>query len=631
MDLSEKFEEKLKRLIIKHGKKNIKASENEKSEEDYQDEDYQDEQNESDERQSEFLFHYDKRKGEFYSFSEDLKIKKDKSGKNEFYIVFFDEKIADNLREISGDPDMYHEPPEISVESLCHCINDLRIKYQVEKYHHDSVKKILDFTEDLFGDKYKKMNNMINEGIIDFDSLWYHLDKIDSIYVVKYLDEDICFKYKFFTYVTDTKDEALILFGNIIAPYNHSLNIYEMQYTIRKFSGTKKIDTIKINLLQEQENDQAKAIEYGDKVIQLSQKIHHLSLHGKQYTPQANATNGFSHNHLSTSNQTATMMAFDRHERIIVDYEGMIKYFNNPFDFFLEKSIDLDNLTTEDKIIILPFACIYNLGTNKEWGLTHVKNLSEINYKKDAFDHLVLEKEKKSIIKSLITNKVKSEKYQDFVEGKGNGLVFLLYGNTGTGKTFSTEATCEFLQKPMYNITAGDLGIDPDHMEEIMNMILEYSKRWDAIIVIDEVDVFLEERETNMITRNAMVGIFLKLLEYHNGIIFLTTNRLTSLDPAIKSRINIMLSYKELSEIKRRQIWKSLFEKWNLKIKDTTLDQLAEYKLNGREIRNYMKIVVVIHEDQNKEITDQSFISELKKCFEITEEFSQSIDKNLYI
>ena len=610
MEFGDNFENKLKKFIEKYGKREIplehelECNTSEENGENGENEEF----DENDLRQYEYHFHYDKRKDEVFAFNENFKIKKEKNNKHEYKIIIFDEKIAENFREILENPDLFSEVPEIDMESLYYCINDLRIKYKLEKFNNEHVKRLLDFTEELFRDKYVKIDNMLNEGIIDFDSLWYHLDKVDTFYIVKHLEEDICFKHKHFYRSVDSKgDDVLILAGSVIAPYDGVLNIYEMEYRFNKFTGNKKIDTLKIAIMKEE--DKEKFTGYGERVVELSKKISHMYVAGKHYV-----------------RQDRNIVAIDRHERVMVDYEGMSKYANSPYDFSLQKTLDADSvLTNEDKLTIFPFACIYNLGINKGWGITHVKNLQEITYKKDAFDYLVLEQNKKTLVKALITNKIKSDKLKDFIETKGNGLIFLLYGPPGTGKTLTAEATCEYLGKPLYNVNVGDLGTDPEHMEEIMNMVLVYSKRWDSIVVIDEVDIFLEERETNMIARNAMVGIFLKLLEYHDGIIFLTTNRLQSLDGAVKSRINLMLSFKELTQDRRLKIWGSLFGKWNIKLKDTTLRSLSEYKLNGREIRNYIKLVVAVHEDQNKEITDVTFIKELENCFNITEEFNAMI------
>jgi hypothetical protein len=51
--------------------------------------------------------------------------------------------------------------------------------------------------------------------------------------------------------------------------------------------------------------------------------------------------------------------------------------------------------------------------------------------------------------------------------------------------------------------------------------ILEIASVWDAVVLIDEADIFLEKRTEEDIKRNALVGIFLRLLEYHQGVLFL--------------------------------------------------------------------------------------------------------------
>ncbi len=42
----------------------------------------------------------------------------------------------------------------------------------------------------------------------------------------------------------------------------------------------------------------------------------------------------------------------------------------------------------------------------------------------------------------------------------------------------------------------------------------------------------MEKRATADVVRNAMVSIFLKLLEYHQGVLFLTSNRVKEIDEA---------------------------------------------------------------------------------------------------
>jgi hypothetical protein len=86
------------------------------------------------------------------------------------------------------------------------------------------------------------------------------------------------------------------------------------------------------------------------------------------------------------------------------------------------------------------------------------------------------------------------------------------------------------------------------------------------------------------------------MLEYYEGILFLTTNRLNTMDIAFKSRIHIAVKYKDLTPALRRQIWLNfinLLGPAEAEGKDDLLDHIddiQEWELNGREIRNVLSI-----------------------------------------
>jgi AAA+ superfamily predicted ATPase len=129
------------------------------------------------------------------------------------------------------------------------------------------------------------------------------------------------------------------------------------------------------------------------------------------------------------------------------------------------------------------------------------------------------------------------------IQGKGKGLVgmlmqpsYLLYisanlgtavlhGPPGTGKTLTAEGISELLKCPLYMASAGELGTDSRFLESELQKILDICHAWGAILLLDEADVFLEKRNMHDIHRNALVSIFLRQLEYFQGILFLTTNR----------------------------------------------------------------------------------------------------------
>jgi SpoVK/Ycf46/Vps4 family AAA+-type ATPase len=103
-----------------------------------------------------------------------------------------------------------------------------------------------------------------------------------------------------------------------------------------------------------------------------------------------------------------------------------------------------------------------------------------------------------------------------------------LFVFVGCGKTLTAEAIAELLKKPLYIVTAGDLGISASDVEKNLGSVLELCQTWDALVLIDEADVFLEARSSTEIERNALVCVMLRLLEYYSGCLFLSSNRSAS-------------------------------------------------------------------------------------------------------
>jgi len=121
------------------------------------------------------------------------------------------------------------------------------------------------------------------------------------------------------------------------------------------------------------------------------------------------------------------------------------------------------------------------------------------------------------------------------------------------------EAIAELLKKPLYVVTAGDLGITAAEVEKSLGSVLELCQTWDALVLLDEADIFLEARNSTEIQRNALVCVMLRLLEYYSGCLFLSSNRPASaIDPAIASRITVMLQYPPLDKDGRAKVWKNL-------------------------------------------------------------------------
>jgi SpoVK/Ycf46/Vps4 family AAA+-type ATPase len=127
------------------------------------------------------------------------------------------------------------------------------------------------------------------------------------------------------------------------------------------------------------------------------------------------------------------------------------------------------------------------------------------------------------------------------VKGKGGGLIILLHGVPGVGKTSTAETIAEATGRPLLLVTCGDVGGTAAEVERNLEQIFTNSHRWGCVLLLDEAEVFLAKRNLQDLTRNAMVSVFLRVLEFYSGILFLTTNRVGTIDEAFKSRIHISL------------------------------------------------------------------------------------------
>jgi hypothetical protein len=245
-------------------------------------------------------------------------------------------------------------------------------------------------------------------------------------------------------------------------------------------------------------------------------------------------------------------------------------------------------LTSKELLLAVPYVRGYAL-KNKKWFILFVDQIKPINFSDNAFQSLVLPNEQKDLILAFVESQVKHKnEFDDIIEGKGRGMIMLLSGPPGVGKTLTAESVAENMRVPLYMMSAGDLGLDPAGIEESLNTILDMVAKWNAVLLLDEADVFLEARSTSDLERNKMVSIFLRVLEYYEGILFLTTNRIKNIDDAFHSRIHISMQYPSLTAASRRHIWNTFMSK-TTGLSDGQLDALAQVELNGRQIKNVLK------------------------------------------
>jgi SpoVK/Ycf46/Vps4 family AAA+-type ATPase len=198
----------------------------------------------------------------------------------------------------------------------------------------------------------------------------------------------------------------------------------------------------------------------------------------------------------------------------------------------------------------------------------------------------------------------------------------------------------------MYMVGFAELSTEPNDLERNLKRILLLATAWDAVLLIDEADVFLEQRSLHELNRNALVSVALRLLEYHRGVLFLTTNRITTFDEAFLSRFSICIKFNDLDQSGRFTVWRKFFELAGCVVESTDEEdeftpisvnpisssngsgeshtistreivELAEKPFNGRTIKNLVRTSQALALSQEKRL----HVDHVKTVVRVQEKF----------
>ncbi|KAF6842178.1 hypothetical protein CMUS01_03355 [Colletotrichum musicola] len=285
-----------------------------------------------------------------------------------------------------------------------------------------------------------------------------------------------------------------------------------------------------------------------------------------------------------------------------------------------------DPLTPAHKSIICPVVPGFTLPA-KTWVSAHVGNIQDLT--QDEVPEAIVSGEKMKIIKALAERQMTTKPWSaDYIKNKGEGVVILLHGPPGVGKTYTV-----------------DLRTQATSLEEELTRWFKMADSWRAILLIDECDIFLERREKKDIERNAVVSAFLQKIEYFGGLLFLTTNRVGHIDDAFMSRVHAVIGFEPLDGARREKIWDSLLTKLNRERKGAirisngakkflrTPEVLEYTHWNGREIRNAFQTAIALAEYEAKSASDYDPAQEIiveaehfKDVMEMNKSFRSYLD-----
>lgn len=241
------------------------------------------------------------------------------------------------------------------------------------------------------------------------------------------------------------------------------------------------------------------------------------------------------------------------------------------------------------KIPVHAFVLMFHLELH-HYIWVHVDDMEPYEYKPALKQKLVLPPEQTDLI-DILTAEM-DVLMDDIVAGKSGGATVLCAGPPGVGKTLTAEVYSEIIKRPLYRVHSGQLGLNVAAMESALKEVLTRAQRWGAVMLIDEADVYIKRRDNDM-AMNAVVGVFLRVLEYFNGLLFLTTNRIDDIDEAIVSRCIALIKYDPPDTDARRKIWRVMIDQFELDVDDDLILRLVDLfpAATGRDIKGLAKLV----------------------------------------
>ncbi|KAA8646528.1 hypothetical protein EYZ11_004832 [Aspergillus tanneri] len=437
------------------------------------------------------------------------------------------------------------------------------------KEHVDLFHKIL---EEELRDVISRKKDHIQNGVITHRLLWTIFEPEDVV-IAKVGGRESGFRFSGGS--VDCESGSYVVTSKYVEFDGDSFGFTNKEFELPYFGGTKSITSLPMFPLKYHPNKVAIRKSLVARGCLWEQ---HKGCHYRQYEGTA-----IGHFH-------SEEVKYHVKSRIMIDTDG----YNT---FHSSETITIDStihgkLTDDHLLVSSPMVHGYSL-KDKEWLQFYLDCASDIIWDSSAFESLVLPEDQKNL-KQLILAFAKAQskqldRFDDVVQGKGRGIIMQLSGPPGVGKTLTAESVAEVMKVPLYVMSAGDLGTDASGVETCLKKVLRMIPKWGAVLLLDEADVFMEARTATDLQRNELVSIFLRMVEYYEGILFLTTNRAENIDPAFESRIHVSLVYKELDKKSRQHIWSQFLGQSLSHFTEEQLDSMADVELNGRQIKNTLK------------------------------------------
>ncbi|GAB1317901.1 ATPase AAA-type core domain-containing protein [Madurella fahalii] len=268
---------------------------------------------------------------------------------------------------------------------------------------------------------------------------------------------------------------------------------------------------------------------------------------------------------------------------------------------------------------------------HRTWAMVRVDDLTDVRCQSEDWDRLQMGEDSKDkldeIVSSFLGMKKRSATASAGEESvtcpypfkKGRGFNVHLHGNPGTGKSYTAECLSGKYGIPLYQISCGILGTEPTALDKELQVAILRAANWGAILMLDDADVYLQERDPNQLERNALVSTFLYHLDRSEALVFLATTYRARPDKACLSFTHFALHFPDLTFAQQQNIWCHLLSQMSLDIGDRAiLEEFIRYRLgkldanetpsqekgnqkrpwhqnmNGRQIQNCLRAAMAI-------------------------------------
>jgi hypothetical protein len=322
--------------------------------------------------------------------------------------------------------------------------------------------------------------------------------------------------------------------GNRFGPVNAS-------FQIRKFDGERDIRSLPVTPLQCYSNQteiRKSLVERGQKFVELSdpkkrahRKYHGLTLDKNPEQVESEVIIDFELAFIQTKIDKPSLGLHDRlisdDTREVKDYRKTMhpmcdqpgccgndvtfndyevdeierNKFRDEHRSLFDANIEDGSNLNDDHVILLPPHVYGFVLRTRRWATFDIDRLEAIPPNDKGWDKLVLEDDIKKTVLALVRNherqlgpggtKDGAPSSIDLVQGKGRGLIILLHGEPGVGKTSTAECVAALTRRPLFPVTCGDIGDKAETVETNLEKNFQLAHKWGCVLLLDEAEYVL--------------------------------------------------------------------------------------------------------------------------------------------